>query len=308
MAASSKQQPKDGVNIERGPRQGKRSGRARNTVQNNASKDRGRGGRQASRESNFWSRFDKLMGKEVKGLKVSLGPDKEWDIRRAAGPKGNESDLGGVQEDLGGLTKGGNQEARQPARTPSPATTPPAAEAASPAALPSLLQNIPAPQGSENRMAELAQLAMQNNSASANRAAARGEYPPAISNVPEQYQDDIMRASEKTGVKPGLIAAVMQNENAQFDPNAVSSAGAQGLMQTMPFWSDSKDDPMGSFDPAKRPGRSIMLGAKILDHYINQQGSVKKGLMAYNAGPGNMPYGRDYAIKVLQTLRDNRRR
>lgn len=303
-----------------GPRPTKRRGRNRNTVRNRASKRGGRSGR----EADFWRRFERLFGDDVKGMRVSLGkgrPDfsiERIEEQRAEKPKGRKKQA----PDTDSLTQGGNQEARQPRsagssrsntgqQAPTPSTTADAVEAvtqAPVAPMANVVRNIPTGQDiGSGKMAQLAQIAVESNPKTSNRAAQRGEYPPALSHVPRGFRDDIMRASERTGVNPGLIAAVGQVESG-WRKNATSSAGAMGPMQTMPFWSDAADDPRGKFNPNKRPRRAVMLGATILDHYIDQQGSVRKGLMAYNAGPGNMQAGRGYATKVLQTLRQMRRR
>ena len=261
-----------------GPRPTKKRGRNRNTVKNKASK-----------KDDFFRKFERLMGDEVKAVNLEVGGS-EWKLERANLKSGGNQE--GVQE-----SASKTQREKSTPQKPSPQTTS--------APMPNLIGSPPV--APPTRMAELAQLAIDKNPKTANRAAARGEMPPALSEVPGQYQDDVMRASRATGVAPGLIAAVMKVESG-YNPKAVSSAGAKGLMQSMPFWSDSKDDPMGRFDPTKRPRRAIMLGAKILDHYIEQQGSRRKGLQAYNAGPGNMPAGADYARLVLQTLRQLRGR
>lgn len=123
--------------------------------------------------------------------------------------------------------------------------------------------------------------------------------------VPEKYEAWVMKAARKYGVNPALIGAVGQMESG-WQPNLGSSAGAQGLMQTMPFWSDSPDDPMGSFDAMHNEKRNIMLGTQILRSYLNSQGSRRQGLAAYNAGPGNIGAGMDYANEVLALLRRGR--
>jgi hypothetical protein len=88
-------------------------------------------------------------------------------------------------------------------------------------------------------------------------------------------------------VDPRLIAAIIQQESGG-DPNAVSPAGAQGLMQVMP--ATARDPGFGinpladPFDPEenKRFGTDYM-GA-MMDRY---QGDIPRALAAYNWGPGN---------------------
>ncbi len=91
----------------------------------------------------------------------------------------------------------------------------------------------------------------------------------------------ISQAAEKYGVDADLIEAVIQAES-NFDADAVSSAGAQGLMQLMPATARS----LGVTD-AFDPVQNINGGVKLLSQLLNQyDGNVKLALAAYNAGPG----------------------
>jgi LAS superfamily LD-carboxypeptidase LdcB len=107
--------------------------------------------------------------------------------------------------------------------------------------------------------------------------------------VPKRYRSIIKEAAEAHGVSPRLIAFVMQKESS-FNPKAVSSAGAQGLMQIMPLH--------GLKNPFN-VRENVMAGARILAGYINQMGSLRLGLAAYNGGPGNYQAGLGYADDIL---------
>jgi soluble lytic murein transglycosylase-like protein len=97
------------------------------------------------------------------------------------------------------------------------------------------------------------------------------------------FEDLIAEASERHGVPRALIRAVIRTESA-FDPLAVSSAGAQGLMQIMPAL--AKD--LGVKD-AFDPRQNIMAGTQYLKALLgDQKGNLPLALASYNAGPGNV--------------------
>lgn len=98
----------------------------------------------------------------------------------------------------------------------------------------------------------------------------------------QKIENGISRAAEKYQLPPQLIRAVMKAES-NFNPQAVSSAGAQGLMQLMPKTARA----MGvtnSFDIEQ----NIEGGAKYLKSMMDRFKSVPLALAAYNAGPGNV--------------------
>lgn len=104
---------------------------------------------------------------------------------------------------------------------------------------------------------------------------------------------------------PDLVAAVMTVESAG-DPNAVSYAGAVGLMQVMP-----RETGFPSRPPAARllePDFNLGTGVHILATEIQWAGGdVRKGLMAYYDGRRRalnpLPRTTAYADKVLTRYR-----
>jgi len=94
------------------------------------------------------------------------------------------------------------------------------------------------------------------------------------------YDDAISEASKRHGVSFSLLKALIKTES-DFDPRAVSKAGAMGLMQIMPenFRRLNIKDP---FDPKE----NIMGGARYLKELIQRfEGELQLAIAAYNAGP-----------------------
>ncbi len=100
----------------------------------------------------------------------------------------------------------------------------------------------------------------------------------SLSGVP--YADMFVRAGAKHGVSPKLLAAVAKVESG-YNPNAVSPAGAQGLMQLMPGTAKGLGV-KNSFDPEQ----AINGAAKLLARNLKEFKSLPLALAAYNAGGG----------------------
>ncbi len=92
-------------------------------------------------------------------------------------------------------------------------------------------------------------------------------------------EDALQKASSATGLDLNLLKAVMQQESGG-NSNAVSSAGAKGLMQLI----DSTAAQVGVEDPFD-PHQNALGGAIYLKKQLERFGNIKLALAAYNAGP-----------------------
>jgi hypothetical protein len=101
----------------------------------------------------------------------------------------------------------------------------------------------------------------------------------SLAGVP--YADLFTQAAGRHGVSAALLAGVAKTES-DFDSSAVSSSGAQGLMQFMPATARSLG--VDATDPAS----SIDGAARYLSSLTKQFGSTDLALAAYNAGPGTV--------------------
>jgi len=128
---------------------------------------------------------------------------------------------------------------------------------------------------------------------------------PAMLARSAEFDEIIDTAAEKASVEAALLRAVIVVESA-FDPDAVSSRGARGLMQLMPatakaYGASNVDDPAQNVHAGARYLRDL------IDRYENDLSLV---LAAYNAGETAVerhgrrvpPFAetRDYVPRVLR--------
>ena len=98
--------------------------------------------------------------------------------------------------------------------------------------------------------------------------------------------ESVYAEAEIAGLDPQLVLAVIDIES-NFDRHALSSAGAQGLMQVMPFWKDVYNAPN---DDLYNPLVSLRYGCKILRHYMDKYPTPRDALATYNGSLGRDKY------------------
>jgi len=102
--------------------------------------------------------------------------------------------------------------------------------------------------------------------------------------------------ANKVGLAPELVLAVI-NVESNFNRWAISSAGAQGLMQIMPFW--LKEIPQAG-DNLFNARTNLRFGCTILKHYLQKEkGDFQRALARYNGSLGKVWYPN----RVFDTLR-----
>ena len=111
---------------------------------------------------------------------------------------------------------------------------------------------------------------------------------------PLKYNTEVEAASKKYGVDKYLIYGIMKTES-DFDPNALSSAGAIGLMQITPdtfewiqtYYADEECENY-TVDDLYNIGINIDYGANILSVLLDMYGNEDTAVCAYNAGVGHV--------------------
>jgi len=123
--------------------------------------------------------------------------------------------------------------------------------------------------------------------------------------APAALDQMVQQTAEKHNVDPALVRAVISTES-NWNASAVSSKGAQGLMQLVPGTAHQLG--VGNaFDPAQNVDAGVRYLGMLLQRY---NGDLKLALAAYNAGPsivdrfGGVPNYREtrnYVEKVTST-------
>ncbi|MDD6031872.1 MAG: dephospho-CoA kinase [Oscillospiraceae bacterium] len=109
---------------------------------------------------------------------------------------------------------------------------------------------------------------------------------------PQKYKAEVTAAAAEFSVEPELIYAVIRCESG-FDPDAVSSVGAMGLMQITEDAYDWAKYRMGdhsahTYDDILEPELNIRYGSCLLSLLIEEFGSEETAVAAYHAGMGSV--------------------
>jgi len=97
----------------------------------------------------------------------------------------------------------------------------------------------------------------------------------------------IHQEASRAKLHPELVLAVIDVES-NFDRFAISKAGAQGLMQVMPFWLKEIGQPRDSLFNVRT---NLRMGCTILKFYLNKEkGDLTRALARYNGSLGRFKY------------------
>ena len=107
---------------------------------------------------------------------------------------------------------------------------------------------------------------------------------------PLYYTDVVEASADEFGLPPELVYAVILTESS-FDADAVSSAGAKGLMQLTDDTNEWVAWRLGEESEPSRifePGLNIRRGCYLLSYLYERFGGWNEALAAYNAGVGRV--------------------
>jgi soluble lytic murein transglycosylase-like protein len=205
-----------------------------------------------------------------------------------------------------------------PNAAPAAATPAPKAEPAAPTPAVTPAEAMRASIQKQREAIEKQREAVRKQAESAGAWLKPGDPPPPVGNEPVAPQADceplpdavvaplIESTAKSQEIQPELLRAVMERESA-YRPCAISTKGAQGLMQLMPETALE----LGVSDPFD-PKESLSGGAKFLKQLMDKyKGDLSKALGAYNAGPkavdlaGGIPdiqETKDYVDAILKKL------
>ena len=110
----------------------------------------------------------------------------------------------------------------------------------------------------------------------------------ASSHLRREFLQTVWYESQRAGLNPSLVLGLIQVESG-FRKFAISSAGARGFMQVMPFWTRVLAE--GDASVLFQTQTNLRFGCVILRHYLNvENGDLFLALGRYNGSRGQAPY------------------
>ena len=102
------------------------------------------------------------------------------------------------------------------------------------------------------------------------------------------FLEAVWYESKRKGLEPALVLGLIQVESG-FRKYAISSAGARGYMQVMPFWARTIGD--GDASRLFHMQTNLRFGCVILRHYLDiERGDLFLALGRYNGSRGRAEY------------------
>ena len=117
-----------------------------------------------------------------------------------------------------------------------------------------------------------------------------------ISAVPEEYQDMVRAAAERTGLRESLIAAVIMNESS-WNPSAVNEGGDRGLGQINPIAFPNVTD-----EQAYDPQFAIDFMADTIAGYVAETGDEGTAIAMYHTGRTGFEQDPDRAWSYMDRI------
>jgi soluble lytic murein transglycosylase-like protein len=103
-----------------------------------------------------------------------------------------------------------------------------------------------------------------------------------------EFLETLWYEAKRSGLEPALVLGLVQVESG-FRKYAISSAGARGYMQVMPFWTRQIGD--GDSSRLFHMQTNLRFGCVILRHYLDrEQGDLFMALGRYNGSRGREEY------------------
>lgn len=117
----------------------------------------------------------------------------------------------------------------------------------------------------------------------------RKKMPGSDWNVRKEFLQTVWYESKRAGLDTALVLGLVQVES-NFRKHAISSVGARGYMQIMPFWTRVLGD--GDAGKLFHMQTNLRFGCVILRHYLvdREKGDLFLALGRYNGSRGKAPY------------------